>query len=1133
LGNFDFVRTQWPRVAEAAVWAESYLKPDPRTAATYARRAAELFTGWIYVAEDLPRPYDDSFSSLTNQRPFRDVVGDDVWGKLKIIRLIGNDAVHNDDDTPLARARSSLEQLHQVLRWLHHCYGDPAAPEPAPFDFALVPPAPAVVIQRTRAELERLQAEFDAERAQLTEQLAAALALGANAEAELDAARSELARLKAANRESNAARGIPDPAAATEAETRTTLIDLLLREAGWSLGDARDREYPVTGMPSATGGGKADYVLWGDDGKPLAVVEAKRTRLSPKEGRLQGELYADALEREFGQRPLIYYTNGYEHWLWDDRRYPPRPVAGFATKDELTLAVQRRTSLKPLSSMEVDRRVVERPYQLRAIRAVAEALEQKRRRALLVMATGTGKTRTVIALIDLLQRANWVKRVLFLADRTALVNQAVGAFKAHLPDSAPVNLVTDRGSEGRVFVSTYPTAMNMIDAGEDELRRFGPGYFDLIVVDEAHRSIYNRYGEIFDYFDALVIGLTATPRADIDHNTYRLFQLEDGIPTDAYELDDAIAGGYLVPPTARVIDLGFMRRGIRYADLSDEEREQWDALEWQDGDIPDEVDAAVMNRWLFNEDTVDKVLEILMEEGHHVEGGDVLGKTIVFAKNQRHAEFIQERFDTHFPEYTGDFAEIITYASGPYAQKLIDDFSTTGKRPHIAISVDMLDTGIDIPDVVNLVFFKPVHSQTKYWQMVGRGTRLRPDLYGPGQPKTDFIIFDVCGNIEYFNADIPEAAGGRVPSVSERAFLARLRLLGLLAGRDDEDAIELRDKTAVRLHAVVAGMNRDNFLIRKHLRAVDRFTSAQSWKEFTAVDVDAATELAGLPTASESDPDEAAKRFDLLLLEAQVAVAAGESVPRTIVTRVIDLALALAQRRGIPAVDKQAALITAICDQEWWDAASLALLETVRVRLRGLVRLIDTSGQAPIYTDFTDTVAEKRDINVARVMPGLNRRAFREKVLGFLDVHGDNLALRKLRTGRELTALDLEELESILVSAGGVDLAQLRSRAVEAGGLGRLVRSIVGLERSAAEEALADFVSAPGFGHRQHAFIDLIVEQLSIAGYLDPRRLYEDPFTGVAPEGPDGLFSDAQVTDLIARLKRIDESADPRESASA
>jgi type I restriction enzyme R subunit len=985
-----------------------------------------------------------------------------------------------------------------------------------------VPPAPAAIVQRARAELERTQSEFDDARRALAEEREHNAAL----KQELDALRAEAAASKTANAAVNAELGIPDPTFATEAETRRDLIDLHLREAGWSLGHTRDREWPVSGIPSPSGDGKVDYVLWGDDGRPLAVVEAKRTTKSAKEGRLQAEMYADALERDFAQRPLIYYTNGYETWLWDDRRYPPRQVAGYMTKDQLALAIQRRSSLKPLGTAAIDRSIVERPYQLRAIRAVTEAFEQKRRRALLVMATGTGKTRTVIALVDVLQKANWVKRVLFLADRTALVNQAVGAFKAHLADSAPVNLVTDRDSEGRVFVSTYQTVMGLIDAGEDDLRRFGPGYFDLIVVDEAHRSIYNRYGEIFDYFDALVVGLTATPRADVDHNTYRLFELDDGVPTDAFELDDAIAGGYLVPPVARPIDLGFMTRGIRYADLSDAEREQWDELEWQDGEIPDAIDAAAMNRWLFNEDTVDKVLEVLLREGRRVGGGDVLGKTIVFAKNQRHAEFIESRFDANFPEKRGDFARVITYASGPYAQTLIDAFSTPAKTPQIAISVDMLDTGIDIPDVVNLVFFKPVNSYTKFWQMVGRGTRLRPDLYGPGDDKRDFVIFDVCGNIDFFNEELPEASAPRSHSLSERTFLLRARLLAALQHADDPDAATLRATIAGRLHAAVAGMNRDNFLVRKHLRAVERFADAHAWDGFGDDSVDATAELAGLPSAAEQDADESAKRFDALVLDAQVAVASGEPIAAGIVSRIFGIAQALGSQRSIPAVGAQAALLDALVDPVWWDGVDVVGLERARVKLRDLVRLIGREDKAIVYTDFEDTLDAARDVALSRVVPGLNRRAFREKLYGFLAGRSD-VALHKLRTGRPLTQVDLEQLEDVLTSAGGLDAAQLHDEATGAGGLGRLVRSIVGMERSAVEEALADFVAAPGFTHHQHAFVDLVVQQLTIAGYLDPRRLYEDPFDGVAPEGPDAIFSDAQVTDLIAHIRRLDDSAEP------
>lgn len=1080
-----------------------------------------MFTEWIYAAEGLARPYDDSFANLTAQQPFRQTVGPNVDGGLRIVRRIGNDAVHRDEDLPLGRARSALEQLHTICRWLDHSYGDPDASDPPPFDFARVPPAPAAVVQRARAELERTQAEFDDARRALAEEREHNAAL----KLELEALRAEAAVAKMANATVNADLGIPDPTLATEAETRRDLIDLQLHEAGWSLADPRDREWPVHGIPSPSGAGKVDYVLWGDDGSPLAVVEAKRTTKSAKEGRLQAEIYADALERDFGQRPLIYYTNGFETWLWDDRRYPPRRVAGYMTNDQLALAIQRRSALKPLATAVIDRAIVERPYQLRAIRAVTEAFEQQRRRALLVMATGTGKTRTVIALIDVLQKANWVKRVLFLADRTALVNQAVAAFKTYLPDSSPVNLVTDRGSDGRVYVSTYQTVMGLIDAGEDALRRFGPGYFDLIVVDEAHRSIYHRYGEIFAYFDALVVGLTATPRADVDHNTYRLFELEDGVPTDAFELDDAIAGGYLVPPLARPIDLGFIRRGIRYDDLSETERQQWDELEWQEGEIPDSVEPAAMNRWLFNADTVDKVIEVLVTEGRRVGGGDVLGKTIVFAKSQRHAEFIEERIDANFPEQRGALARVITYASGPYAQTLIDEFSTPGKSPQIAVSVDMLDTGIDIPDVVNLVFFKPVGSHTKFWQMVGRGTRLRPDLYGPGDDKRDFVIFDVCGNIDFFNENLPEASTARSLALSERTFLQRTRLLAALRDAQGTDADALRDTLAARLHAAVTGMNRDNFLVRRHLRAVERFAHAAAWDRFTGVDLDAAAELAGLPSAAEQDADEAAKRFDALVLDAQIAAASGETVPAGTASRIVDVAQALMEQRSIPAVAARASLLESVVDPAWWEDVDAVSLERVRVGLRELVRLIGREAQAIVYTDFGDTLDAQREVALSRVVPGMNRRAFRDKLFGFLAGRSD-VALHKLRTGRALTSVDLEQLEEVLTSAGGLDPALLHDEATEAGGLGRLVRSIVGMERSAVEQALADFVAAPGFTHRQHAFVDLVVQQLTIAGYLDPRRLYEDPFDGVAPEGPDEIFSDAQVTDLIARIRRFDDAAD-------
>jgi type I restriction enzyme, R subunit len=653
-----------------------------------------------------------------------------IFNKALLISRIGNRAVHDRQNILEAASTAAVGELFHVAYWLAHTYGT-TAPDPAiTFDQSRIPNA----AEASSQSIEKMQ-QLESALADQDQKLTALLVDKASLDDELVRLRAEVAKAKVE------ASGRPDPHDYSEAETRDKFIDLLLHEAGWALVDARDREYEVSGMPNAKDQGFVDYVLWGDDGKPVGLVEAKRTKKSPQLGKRQAELYADCLEREFGQRPVIFYSNGYQHWLWDDAMYPPHSVEGFYTKDELALLIQRRTSRKSLTSESVKEAIAERYYQTRAIRRIGEAFEKDLdRKALLVMATGAGKTRTVIALSELLMRCNWVKRVLFLADRIALVNQAVGAFKTHLPESSPVNLITERQGKGRVYVSTYPTMMGLINEMEDGRRRFGPGYFDLIVVDEAHRSIYQKYRAIFDYFDGLLVGLTATPKDEIDINTYQLFNLERGVPTDAYPLDDAIKDGFLVPPVAVSVPIKFPRQGITYRDLPSEEQEQWDALEWDDSGVaPDKVEAAALNAWLFNEDTVDKVLEHLMTKGVRVAGGDRIGKTIIFAKSQAHAEFIVERFDASYPQFKGSMARAI-YHGMSYAQTLIDDFSATAKAPHIAVSVDMLDTGIDIPDVVNLVFFKQVRSVTKFWQMIGRGTRLRPDLFGPGQDKANFYL---------------------------------------------------------------------------------------------------------------------------------------------------------------------------------------------------------------------------------------------------------------------------------------------------------------------------------------------------------------------------------------------------------
>jgi type I restriction enzyme R subunit len=1128
--QYAFIASQWPELHAEAVRVEQGALSDPRTACFYARRTIELLVEWAFDNDSqLERPYGAlTLADLMYARVFCDLAGEQMR-RFRLLKDLGNKAVHRSDPIRVGDAVTAARELFQVLRWFALSYGrDQQRVRGCSFNVDLLPSRDAATAQQaqSREQLEVLAQQLEERDTQLRDQRLATLA----SQAELDRLRQEITALRRANEA--AARPEPD---LSEFDTRRSYIDFYIEEAGWVHGQSCTHEHEVQGMPNATGTGFVDYVLWGDDGKPLALVEAKRTSRDSMEGQRQAELYANCLEQRYGQRPIIFLSNGYRHRLWDDLRYPPREVQGFYKKDELETLIRRREIRQPLAQATLSNTIAGRYYQQRAIRAICESLEQGRLKALLVQATGTGKTRIAISLTDVLTRCNWVKRVLFLADRTSLVLQAERAFRRFLPDCSPVNLVTNKGGEGRVFLSTYPTMMNLIDAEDGYgVKRFGVGHFDLVIIDEAHRSVYQKYGAIFAYFDSLLSGLTATPREEIDRNTYELFDRAIGLPTDEYGLDQAIADRFLVPFRPISVSLRFPREGISYADLSDEEKAQWDLLDWEENVLgTGRVDSGAINNWLFNADTVDKGLEVLMTQGCQEASGDRIGKSVIFARNHKHAEFIRERFDHNYPHLAGKAARVIDNQV-KYAQSLIDEFADSASDLRIAISVDMLDTGIDIPEIVNLVFFKPVRSRTKFWQMVGRGTRTCQDLFGPGRDKECFWIFDLCQNLEFFLGQGGADSTSSPETLSTRLFRSRLALIEVIdhkvgqtmlqaglgmaitapEGHPGEAEIALRlhrHSLAELLRCHVAACPADNFLVRPHLQLVERFRNGESWAILRPDDhQDLAATLAPLPSAyaeQQGDTDADARRFDLLLYNLQLTLLRAEPRYNRLQKQIRDLTAQLEARPNIPQVAAELELIRDLLRDEWWQDVTVPMLEEVRRR--------------PLYTNFTDELGVMRELDAAALLTRDEFQQFRLRAKDFLKAYEDHLTMQRLRRNQPLTPADLDELQRLLLSHGVGTEQAIQRAAEECNGFGLFIRSLVGLDRNAAKELFAAFLADGTHTATQIRFINEILDELTSRGVMDPARLYDPPFSDLAPTGPEGLFSEAEVNNICHLLDLI------------
>ena len=1063
--NFDFLLTEpkFEAFSRAAVNAERVYGVDAAAAVIGCRRAMEFAVKWMYSVDGALRtPWQENptLAILMGTEEFRDVVGGDLWKRMDFVRRVANGAAHSGKAVDRDQALLCLENLFVFLDFVACCYAD--AYEPRAFDRALPgreePPAAVVEAEK---KLSDLLAENESLKAELT-----------------------------ARREAQQESYVPKPLELSEYKTRKLYIDAMLADAGWVEGKDWLNEVELPGMPNKSEVGYADYVLYGDDGRPLAVVEAKRTCVDVSKGRQQAKLYADLLEQKYHRRPVIFLTNGFDTRI-QDNLYPERRCAALWSKRDLEKLFNLQTMRLGLKHVTVDRAIAGRYYQEGAIRAVCEAFgEKNRRKALLVMATGSGKTRTVIALCKVLMEQGWIKNVLFLADRNSLVTQAKRSFVNLLPDLSVTNLCEEKDNYAAHGVfSTYQTMMNCIDELRDEEGKlFSVGHFDLVICDEAHRSIYNKYKDIFTYFDAPLVGLTATPKDEIDKNTYEVFELESGVPTYGYELAQAVKDGYLVDFLSVETTLKFIQQGIVYDELSEADKQAYeDTFEDENGELPESIASSALNEWIFNEDTIREVLHVLMTHGLKIDYGNRIGKTIIFAKNHAHAEKVLEVFGKEYPHLNGWAKVIDNYMT--YAQSAIDEFSEPNKLPQIAISVDMLDTGIDVPEVLNLVFFKKVMSKAKFWQMIGRGTRLCPGLID-GADKDKFYIFDFCGNFEFFRMNKGKPTANMI-ALSGAIFHLKAQIAFKLQdlAYQTPELIAFRKSLVDDMVEKVQELNRDNFAVKQHLKYVELYSDPDNYKALSYEDtLLMGQELAPLIEPEQDDPK--ALRFDALLYGIELAYLAGKKYSKARHDLVKKVA-AVAGVANIPEIMAESELIDKILHTDYLDNAGINEFEHIRESLRDLMKYIPQK-KIRYDTDFDDEILSMEWKESELENDDLKN--YKAKAEFYVRQHQDNAVIAKLKGNVPLTAEDVKVLEGVLWSEVGTK--QEYEAEYGAKPLGEFVREIVGLDMNAAKAAFAEYLNDTNLDSRQIYFVNQIVEYIVHNGMMkDLSVLQETPFT--------------------------------------
>jgi len=1110
--NFEFLRPGNELLANLAGLAEAVLHIDPGSALTRLRSFAEELTKTIYKEETLPRLPQSSFYELVKNPVFADCTSKPLIHQINFLRIQGNDTAHGAEGD-LRNAQLALKTAYQLAMYMAiKYYGVPQASIP---EFAEVPDPSATIVG--------LQKSVSAYEKELNQKQEALQQLIAEQERQRTRNLEKLdppARPDQQKRQRESQQ-VADSLQWNEAKTRALMIDAMLLQAGWDVGNPAQvgLEVPVDFADNPSGKGYADYVLWGDNGQPLAVIEAKKSgNVSLQAGREQARLYADGFERMGLQRPVIFYSNGYETFIWDDAQYNTyRPVYGLYSKDSLEyLIYQRNYREKELERFNPELSIADRPYQIEAIKTVAAHFQNQRRKALIIQATGTGKTRVAIALAELLLRTGWAKRVLFLCDRKELRVQADDAFKQNLP-SEPRCVIGETGKvdqTARIYIATYPGMMN-------RFAQLDVGFFDLIIADESHRSIYNKYRDLFDYFDAMQVGLTATPVKFISRNTFDIFDCETTDPTFEFGLDAAINNEppYLAPFRVKDLTTDFLRDGIHYSQLSEAQQRQLEEDLGEEEARQTTIAGKDIGRKIFSEDTDRIILENLINNGIKDETGSLVGKTIVFAQRQDHAEHLEKLFCKLYPQYGTKVCKVIHNAI-PHVESLIKEFKKPDNDFRIAISVDMLDTGIDVPEVVNLVFAKPVKSWVKFWQMIGRGTRLRPNLFGPGKHKTEFLIFDHYGNFDYFEQEYKEPEDTGSKSLLQTTFEARLQLAQAALKHNHAPAFDVAIEL---LRADINDLPDTSVAVKRELRTVHQLQQTAQLREFNARTQHLLEATIGPLMSARVLRDKHATAFDRLVAGIQRCMveqaSCFEDGKIELLAELDKLAV------NINAVRQKDAVIAEVRSAEFWQQPSIDRLEHARKELRGIMKFRQ-SGSGPGYgvsstrTSDDNIEVREREVQIAGANEAMiYRRRLKDILDGMLAA---NPTLQKIHQGQPIAESELKTLTStILTSHPGVSLEVLNEfYGRTADQLHLTVREVIGLDPEAIEEHFKQFLHQhPNLTAQQVRFMNLLKNYIAQYGSIVVDKLYEPPFDSISHEGIDGVFTPDDVGDLIAVLQ--------------